>query len=114
MRALTALRVRRLYCASMAGLTTGPITAAYFMSKLAGVALSESLYHELAAREGCRTIALPSISTGIYGYPVDLAARVALDSVAAWVAERPETLDTITFVLYSADTLDAFERARRS
>ena len=69
---------------------------------------------DLAAREGCRTIALPSISTGIYGYPVDLAARVALDSVAAWVAERPETLDTITFVLYSADTLDAFERARRS
>ena len=39
--------------ASMAGLTTGPATAAYFMSKHAVVALSESLYHELAAREGC-------------------------------------------------------------
>jgi NAD(P)-dependent dehydrogenase (short-subunit alcohol dehydrogenase family) len=39
--------------ASMAGLTTGPMTAAYFMSKHAVVALSESLYHELAAREGC-------------------------------------------------------------
>jgi NAD(P)-dependent dehydrogenase (short-subunit alcohol dehydrogenase family) len=37
--------------ASMAGLTTGPMTAAYFMSKHAVVALSESLYHELAARE---------------------------------------------------------------
>ena len=39
--------------ASMAGLTTGPMTAAYFMSKHAVVALSESLYHELAARPGC-------------------------------------------------------------
>ena len=39
--------------ASMAGLTTGPLTAAYFMSKHAAVALSESLYHDLAAREGC-------------------------------------------------------------
>ena len=37
--------------ASMAGLTTGPMTAAYFMSKHAAVALSESLFHELAARE---------------------------------------------------------------
>jgi NAD(P)-dependent dehydrogenase (short-subunit alcohol dehydrogenase family) len=39
--------------ASMAGLTTGPRAAAYFMSKHAVVALSESLYHELAMREGC-------------------------------------------------------------
>ena len=39
--------------ASMAGLTTGPMTAAYFMSKHAVVSLSESLYHELAAREDC-------------------------------------------------------------
>jgi NAD(P)-dependent dehydrogenase (short-subunit alcohol dehydrogenase family) len=39
--------------ASMAGLTSGPLTAAYFMSKHAVVSLSESLYHELAARENC-------------------------------------------------------------
>jgi NAD(P)-dependent dehydrogenase (short-subunit alcohol dehydrogenase family) len=39
--------------ASMAGLTSGPMTAAYFMSKHAVVALSEGLYHELQAREGC-------------------------------------------------------------
>jgi len=39
--------------ASMAGLTSGPMTAAYFMSKHAVVSLSESLYHELAARERC-------------------------------------------------------------
>jgi short-subunit dehydrogenase len=38
---------------SMAGLTTGPMTAAYFASKHAVVALSESLYHELAMRPDC-------------------------------------------------------------
>jgi O-acetyl-ADP-ribose deacetylase (regulator of RNase III) len=69
---------------------------------------------DLAAREGCRSVALPSISTGIYGYPVELAAAVALETVGTWVADHPEALDTITFVLYSADTLEAFERARRS
>ncbi len=37
--------------ASMAGLTTGPMTAAYFMSKHAVVSMSESLFHELKARE---------------------------------------------------------------
>jgi O-acetyl-ADP-ribose deacetylase (regulator of RNase III) len=67
---------------------------------------------DLAATEGCRTVAFPSISTGVYGYPVAEAARVALATVDAWVAERPEALDSITFVLFSADTLEAFERAR--
>ncbi|HSL77715.1 MAG TPA: macro domain-containing protein, partial [Candidatus Limnocylindrales bacterium] len=67
-----------------------------------------------AAREGCRTVAFPSISTGIYGYPVGLAAGVALQTVDAWVAEHPDDLDSITFVLFSADSFEAFARATRS
>jgi O-acetyl-ADP-ribose deacetylase len=69
---------------------------------------------ERAAAEGCRSVALPSISTGVYGYPVEAAAKVALQTVDAWTAEHPEALDTVTFVLFSADTLEAFERASRS
>ena len=69
---------------------------------------------DLAAGEGCRSVALPSISTGVYGYPVDLAAGVALDAIDAWIAEHPDVLDTVTFVLFSADTLAAFEEAHRS
>jgi O-acetyl-ADP-ribose deacetylase (regulator of RNase III) len=69
---------------------------------------------DLAAREGCQTVALPSISTGIYGYPVDLAARVALETVEAWVGDHPDAVDTITFVLFSSDTLAAFEGALRA
>jgi O-acetyl-ADP-ribose deacetylase len=69
---------------------------------------------DLAVREGCRSVAFPSISTGVYGYPVDLAAAVALQTVDDWLAEHPDTLDSVTFVLFSADTLEAFERASRS
>lgn len=69
---------------------------------------------DLAAEEGCRSVAFPSISTGIYGYPVEEAARVARTTVASWIAERPDALDSITFVLFSTDTLRAFEEAADS
>jgi O-acetyl-ADP-ribose deacetylase len=68
---------------------------------------------DLAGREGCRTVAFPSISTGIYGYPVDLAAPIALQTVDAWLAANPDALDSITFVLFSPDSREAFERASR-
>jgi O-acetyl-ADP-ribose deacetylase (regulator of RNase III) len=67
---------------------------------------------DLAADEACRSVAFPSISTGIYGYPVAEAARVALAVVDTWIDERPDVFDEITFVLFSADTLAAFQRAR--
>ena len=69
---------------------------------------------DVAAEEGARSVALPSISTGIYGYPVELAAPIALGAVDAWIAEHPDALDAVTFVLFSRDTLEAFERARRA
>jgi len=66
---------------------------------------------DLAAREGCRTVALPSISTGIYSYPLDAAATIAIRTVEAWIADNPDALDEVTFVLFSGETLAAFERA---
>ncbi len=65
---------------------------------------------DVAADLGARTLTLPAISAGIYGYPLDRAAAVAVGTVAeALRAGAP--LERVTFVLYSADTLDAFERA---
>jgi O-acetyl-ADP-ribose deacetylase (regulator of RNase III) len=69
---------------------------------------------DLAAAEGCRTVALPSISTGIYSYPVDAAATIALATVDEWIAANPDALDEVTFVLFSRETLQAFERARKA
>lgn len=67
---------------------------------------------DVAAAEGARSVSFPSISTGVYGYPIDLAAPLALGTVRAWLDEHPGVLDEVTFVLFSRDSLDAFERAQ--
>src|SRR6266540_5541353 len=64
----------------------------------------------LADEHGLKTIAFPSISTGIYGYPIDQAARVALEAVVEYL--RGETrLEEVTFVLFSARDLAIYESA---
>lgn len=65
---------------------------------------------ELAAWQGARTIAFPSISTGVYGYPIALAAPLAL-GVAREYALAHESFAEIRFVLFSAETLAAFASA---
>jgi len=63
---------------------------------------------EVAAALGCRTVAFPAISTGVYGYPVELAARVAIAAVREAFAPPVEL---VRFVLFSEGHLDAFRRA---
>jgi O-acetyl-ADP-ribose deacetylase (regulator of RNase III) len=63
---------------------------------------------EVAASLGCRTVAFPAISTGAYGYPLELAASVAIASVQA--AQTPP-VEVVRFVLHSAWDLDVFRRA---
>ncbi len=65
---------------------------------------------EVAAERGCRTVAFPAISTGIFGYPVELAAEVALETTRAEL-ERHSEIERVTFVLFSDEHLAAFERA---
>ena len=65
---------------------------------------------ELAAELGCRTVAFPAISTGIYGYPVELAAPIAIAAVRE-AAVAP--VELVRFVLFSDGHLDAFARALR-
>ena len=65
---------------------------------------------ELAAAHGCSVVALPAISTGVYGYPVELAARVAVTATATALERRPG-VEQARFWLFDAPTHDAFERA---
>ena len=62
---------------------------------------------EIAQREGLGSIALPSLSTGAYGYPMEAAARVALDVARDFLAV-PVPVRTIRFVLWGQDAFDTF------
>ncbi len=65
----------------------------------------------LAEDHGLRSIAFPSISTGAYGYPVAEAARVALRTVLDYCRQGTGSVNEIAFVLYTADTMRAYEDA---
>jgi O-acetyl-ADP-ribose deacetylase (regulator of RNase III) len=66
---------------------------------------------EVAGELGCRSMAFPAISTGIYGYPVERAADVALEA-ALEAAEASQQVRLLVFVLFSEEHLAAFEAAR--
>jgi O-acetyl-ADP-ribose deacetylase len=65
---------------------------------------------EVATEAGARTVSFPAISTGVYRFPVDRAARIALGTTADYLAAHPE-IEGVTFVLFSDDHLRAFEQA---
>ena len=66
---------------------------------------------ELALEHGCRTVAFPSISTGVYRFPLDRAASIAVEAVRAFCAAHPGSFDQIAFVCFDQRTRDAYDRA---
>ncbi len=75
--------------------------------------LLESAYREslrLAVEKHLTSVSFPSISTGAYGYPVDLAARVALKAVISFLMESP-ALKEVAFVLFDSHTFAAYASA---
>ena len=66
---------------------------------------------QCAVDHGIKTIAFPAISTGVYGYPIDKAAVVAVDTVKEFVREHPGKIELVRFVLFSADVLAEYEKA---
>jgi O-acetyl-ADP-ribose deacetylase len=64
----------------------------------------------LASELGCRTVAFPAISTGVYAFPVERAARIAIGTTAAELEQRPE-IESVTFVLFDGAAYAAFEAA---
>jgi O-acetyl-ADP-ribose deacetylase len=72
-------------------------------------AYRESL--KLAAEKGIKSVAFPSISTGAYGYPVDEAARVALQSVKSFLEEKTTSIQEVRFVLFNSAAFEAYQEA---
>lgn len=68
---------------------------------------------ELAVAHGIRTLAFPAISCGVYGYPPELAAQVALAATGEALAAQPQ-IELVRFVLFSEPVLQAFEQALRA
>lgn len=66
---------------------------------------------ELARENGIRTVAFPSISTGVYGYPVEQAAKVAVAAVKAYLRAHPDAFDRVKWVLHDPRTMAAYQSA---
>src|SRR5262249_43964684 len=67
----------------------------------------------LAAENGLKSVAFPAISTGIYGYPLDQAAPIALRTVRQYLEQHPE-IELVRFVLWDAAALQAYEQAAKA
>jgi len=65
---------------------------------------------EVAAQCGARTVAFPSISTGIYGYPIELAAPIAVATVQAALAAGT-SVQEVTFCCFSDENLAVYQAA---
>ena len=77
-------------------------------AELLASAYRESL--KLAAENRLVSVSFPSISTGVYGYPVDEAARVALRTVISFLGQAT-SIREVVFVLFDSRTFDAYSSA---
>ncbi|WP_283593891.1 O-acetyl-ADP-ribose deacetylase [Limosilactobacillus galli] len=64
----------------------------------------------LAEEHGCRSVAFPSISTGVYAFPLDLAAPIALTTIRDFL-DTAAVVETVTMVCYDPQTLAAYRQA---
>jgi O-acetyl-ADP-ribose deacetylase (regulator of RNase III) len=69
---------------------------------------------DLAVERGVRSISFPAISTGVYGYPQDEAAAIALQAVREHLELAETSVDHVVFVLFGKESHDVFERVLRS
>jgi O-acetyl-ADP-ribose deacetylase len=87
--------------------TVGPVWQG---GKAGEDALLRSCYRNallLARQHGVRSIAFPAISTGVYRFPLERAARIAVDTVAAALAEAPE-IERVIFCCFGAEVADVY------
>ena len=66
---------------------------------------------QIAVDQGIRSVAFPSISTGVYSFPKDKAAAIALRAVNQFIEANPGKMDLIEWVLFDDDTLSVYKDA---
>ena len=65
---------------------------------------------ELASQNGCETVDFPSISTGVYHFPLERAAEIAIGTIADYLREHPE-IKRVRMVCFDLRTKDFYDRA---
>jgi O-acetyl-ADP-ribose deacetylase (regulator of RNase III) len=91
--------------------TVGPIYSQHD-PRTAAELLASCYRNSLDLAEGFRSIAFPSISTGVYGYPMADASAVALATIRGWATAYPDSsLQMITLVAHSPADLETLESA---
>lgn len=64
----------------------------------------------LASENGCKTVDFPSISTGVYHFPLERAAKIAVDTISAYLASHEE-IERVRMVCFDERTKAAYEAA---
>jgi O-acetyl-ADP-ribose deacetylase (regulator of RNase III) len=108
--------------AGEARITTGGRLKARYVIHTVGPVYKDGLHREpqllascyreslkLASARGLKTLAFPSVSTGVYGYPIEDAARVALTTVREYLAQHPD-IERVRFVLFGHPAYEAYAR----
>uniref|UniRef100_A0A1B6JN87 Macro domain-containing protein n=1 Tax=Homalodisca liturata TaxID=320908 RepID=A0A1B6JN87_9HEMI len=65
---------------------------------------------EILRKENLRSIAFPCISTGIYGYPQENAAKVALTTVRKFMDQHPDSIERVIFCLFLKEDIEIYSR----
>lgn len=68
---------------------------------------------ELASERGARSLTLPAISAGVYGYPMAAAADIALAAAARFLEQEETSLQRVSFVLFGSTAFETFAAAAR-
>lgn len=63
---------------------------------------------QLAVENGVKSIAFPAISCGVYGYPIQAASKIAVDTVLRFLSNNP-SVDKVVFALFSSDDLKVYQ-----
>ena len=69
---------------------------------------------KLANNHGIRSVAFPSISTGVFSYPLYQAAGLAVHAVSEYVTANPKAIDEVVWVLFDAKTKAAYDKALKT
>jgi O-acetyl-ADP-ribose deacetylase (regulator of RNase III) len=67
-----------------------------------------------ATEKGCKSIAFPAISTGIFGFPKDRCASIMLKTAQEFLKQQETSLEEVVFCLYSKEDLEIFEKTMSS